>query len=512
MQNNEKPFACPARLTLALVLGASLMLSACAIGPDYARPQTGLPERYVTEEAGNLTTDAPINPEWWTLFGDAELNQLVDQALAQNQDLQAAIARMEAAEAAAREAGADYFPTVDLQGASIRTRTSGETASGKQMGVMTSTNRRVALNIGYEFDIWGRLRRSNEAARADALSGRFARDVLQLSLIAQVVSVYLDLRVRDVETLTMSRNLRAQAKTRDIVQGRRDVGAASDLEVAQVVAAHAATSARLSEILRQRTLTENLLGLLVGQPGLRFEPLAETAVPLSPLPPVGLPSALIEARPDVRQAEEALVAANARIGLAKAAYFPVIGLTGFFGSESAQLADLFTRPAEIWSYGASITAPIFNWGRTSARVDQASAWQREALANYQKTVQGAFREVRDALASLSLFDRTEGELLTQLSAAGDALKLSTARYEVGYSGFLEVLDSQRTLNDAQLQYLAARRNRLLSAVDLFKALGGGWQEAEGGGETETGSENDETEASAPPPEPDEAPTDATADS
>jgi multidrug efflux system outer membrane protein len=501
MRNN--PYAA----RLALTLGLSLVFSGCAIGPDYRRPETSLPERYVTDEAGNLTNTAPINPEWWKLFGDATLDQLIEQTLTRNQDLEAAVARMEAAEAAAREAGADYFPTVDLQGASIRSRTSGETSSGQQMGVMTSTNRRIVLNIGYEFDIWGRLRRSNEAARAEALSGRFARDSLRLSLIAQVVSVYLDLRVRDVEVLAMSRTLRAQEKTRDIVQGKKDVGAASDLEVAQAVAAHAATAAQLTEILRQRTLAENLLALLAGQPGLRLEPLAEAAVPLSPLPPVGLPSALIEARPDVRQAEEALVAANARIGLAKAAYFPVISLTGFLGSESAQFSSLFTRPAEVWSYGAAITAPIFNWGRTSARVDQASARQRELLANYQKTVQGAFREVRDALASLSLFDRSEGELQTQLAAASDALRLANARYEVGYSGFLEVLDSQRTLNAAQLQYLAARRNRLLSAVDLFKALGGGWQEGwEGQAETEEGGASEEG-ASSIPPEAKKAPAD-----
>ncbi|MDR0736679.1 MAG: efflux transporter outer membrane subunit [Zoogloeaceae bacterium] len=495
----------PHPFRLVLALGFSLVFSGCAIGPDYQRPEASLPERYVADEAGNLTSGAPINPEWWRLFGDEELNRLVERTLLQNQDLQAAVARMEAAEAAAREAGADYFPTVDLEGASVRSRTSGETSSGRQMGVMTSTNRRVALNVGYEFDIWGRLRRSNEAARADALSGRFARDSLRLSLIARVVGVYLDLRVRDVEVLAMSRNLRAQAKTRDIVQGRKDAGAASDLEVAQAVAIHAATSAQLSEILRQRTLTENLLGLLTGEPGLRLEPLTETAVPLSPLPPVGLPSALIEARPDVRQAEESLIAANARIGLAKAAYFPVISLTGFLGSESAQFSSLFTRPAEIWSYGAAITAPIFNWGRTSARVDQASAWQQEALANYRQTVQGAFREVRDALVSLSLFDRTEGELQTQLSAAGDALKLANARYEAGYSAFLEVLDSQRTLNNAQLQYLAARRNRLLSAVDLFKALGGGWQE---GWQEEAGQGGDVEDERVSPPARSEAKTPA----
>ncbi|MDR3055882.1 MAG: efflux transporter outer membrane subunit [Zoogloeaceae bacterium] len=459
-----------------LPLALALALSGCAIGPDFVRPDAALPENYGVEANLPVAAEAEINPEWWKLFGDATLDQLVEQALANNQDLQAAIARMEAAEAAAREAGADYFPNIDLGASSIRNRTSGRTASGLQMGSMTSTNRRVALDVSYELDLWGRIRRMNEAARAEALAGRFSHDTVRLSLIAQVVATYLNLRVQDVEVLATTRNLQSQTKTRDIILGRRDVGAASDLEYAQAKAAQAATSAQLSESLRQRALTENLLALLIGQPGNRLEALADNAVPLPPLPPVGLPSDLIAARPDLRQAEETLVAANARIGVARAAYFPSIGLTGFLGSESAALGKLFTSPAEIWSYGVTLAMPIFNAGRTGARVDQASARQRETLANYRKTVQNAFREVRDALISLQMYDREEADLLTQLTAAGDALKLANARYDVGYSGFLDVLDSQRTYNGAQLQYLAARRNRLLAAVDLFKALGGGWQE------------------------------------
>ena len=459
---------------LTLTLSAALALSGCAIGPDFVRPDTALPEQYGAEGNIPVVAEAKINPEWWKLFGDATLDQLVEQALANNQDLQAAIARMEAAEAAAREAGADYFPGIDLSASSSRSRTSGKTDTGSP--VMHLNDRRAQLGISYELDLWGRVRRGTEAARAEALAGRFSHDAARLALISQVVATYLNLRVQDVEVLATTRNLQSQTKTRDIIMGRRDVGAASDLEYAQAKAAQASTSALLSETLRQRALTENLLALLIGLPGSRLEPLADNAVPLPPLPPVGLPSDLIGARPDLRQAEETLVAANARIGVAKAAYFPSIGLTGFLGSESARLADLFSAPAAIWSYGAALAMPIFDAGRTGARVDQASARQREMLANYQKTVQNAFREVRDALISLQMYDREETDLLIQLTAAGDALKLANARYDVGYSGFLDVLDSQRVYNGAQLQYLAARRNRLLAAVDLFKALGGGWQE------------------------------------
>jgi multidrug efflux system outer membrane protein len=466
----------------------ALVFSGCAIGPDYIRPETALPERY-DEGAETLpAAEVPaVNPEWWTLFRDEELNHLMELALANNHDLKAAVARMEAAEAAAREAGSDIFPSVDLEGGSIRNRASGKTASGRQTGAATTTNRRLALNIGYELDLWGRIRRLNEAAGAEALAGRFGHDALRLSLAGQITSGYLTLRVLDAELGTTARMRESHRQTLEIVRRRLDAGASSALEAAQARASLAAVDAQWNALRRQRALTENLLALLTGQPGLRVAESADfNDLPLPPLPPAGLPSSLLEARPDIREAEERLAAANARIGVAKAAYFPSISLTGLLGSESANISDLFGGQATIWSYGATLFMPIFNWGRTGARLDQVSAVQREALENYLKTVENAFREVRDALVSLREYQAEAAAFAAQTEAAREAWRIAGARYEAGYSGFLELLDSQRTLNAAEIQQQDARRNHLAAAVDLFKALGGGWREAEGSARVESG--------------------------
>lgn len=466
---------------LAAALGTALLISGCAIGPDFLRPASPLPERYEASaegsgEAAAATPAAPVHAQWWTLFDDAYLNTLMTQALENNQDLLAAAARMEAAQAAAREAGADYYPGVNLDASSVRSRTSGETANGKNMGATTSTNRRVALGVSYELDIWGRIRRSNEAARAQALSSTFARDALRLSLAGQVADEYLNLRALDAELQVTRETLESQAETLKIVRARVDAGADSALELSQAQASYANAQAQLNQLQRQRALSEHQLGLLAGQPSLKVPGGDFRKLPLPPLPPVGLPSSLLEARPDVRQAEETLVAANARIGVAKAAYFPSISLTGLLGSESASLSNLFIHNSSIWSYGAALAMPIFNAGKTAAQVDQATAGQKEALANYLKTVQTSFREVKDALVTLKEYSEEEIALAAQVDASRQALNIAKARYEAGYVGFLSVLDSQRTYNSAQLLYLELRKNRLSAAVDLFKALGGGWQE------------------------------------
>jgi multidrug efflux system outer membrane protein len=457
---------------MGLILGASLAFSGCAVGPDFQRPESALPDQY--DEAIETTAAAsPVNPEWWTLFEDEELNQLITLALANNQDLQAAVARMEAAEAAAREAGADYFPNVDLSGNSTRSRSNAQNATGQQI---TSTSRRLALNVGYELDLWGRIRRSNEAARAEALAGQFAHDAVRLSLTSQLAAEYLTLRVLDAELATTAETLKNREQTLKIVQGRQNAGIASALDLAQARAALAAAQAQWSQLRRQRALSENMLGLITGQPDLKTPPGDFETIPLPPLPPAGLPSSLLEARPDVREAEERLVAANARIGVAKAAYFPSISLTGLLGNESTDISNLFGNGTSLWSYGAALAMPIFNAGRTGARVDQATAAQKEALANYLKTVQNAFRETRDALATLREIKEEEAALSVQVEAAQKAQTLSEARYKAGYAGFLEVLDSQRTVNSAQLQQQTTRRNHLAAAVDLFRALGGGWRQ------------------------------------
>ena len=461
------------KFRLAGALTAAMLLAGCAVGPDYLRPAAQLPEQH-KEAAPQAAAVAPINPEWWTLFGDAGLNALVAQALEANQDLQAAVARLEAAEAVAREAGADYAPSVSLAASSSRQRSSGETFNGQRMGEATYNNRRAALSLNYEVDLWGRVRRSNEAARAEALASRFGRDSLRLTLIGQLANEYLSLRSLDGQLEVTGQTLLSRQEALKIVKVRLDAGSASGLELAQAESALNAAQAQLSQLKRQRALAENQLGLLAGQPGLKIAAASLDNIPLPPTPPASLPSALLEARPDVRQAEEKLIAANARIGVAKAAYFPSIGLTGLWGGESIALSNLFGSGATIWSAAINLAMPIFDAGRTGARVDQASASQQESLANYRKTVQVAFKEVNDALVGLREYAEEETAYADQVAAAQRALDLAQARYASGYSGYMDLLDAQRTLNAAKLQYLASRRNRLGAAVDLFKALGGGW--------------------------------------
>jgi multidrug efflux system outer membrane protein len=466
--------AIPAKTRIAAALSTVLLLAGCAVGPDYVRPDSTLPELH--KEAGSESAaPASINPEWWTLFNDATLNRLVEQALAANQDLQAAIARLEASEAAAREAGAELYPSIDLGANSSRNRSSGETASGRMSGPQTYNNRRAAVSLSYEVDLWGRIQRSNEAARAEALASRFGRDSIRLTLIGQLTNEYLNLRSNEAKLEVTRQTLETRQESLKIVQARVDGGTASGLELAQAESALSAAQGQLGQIKRLRALSENQLGLLTGQPGLKVASAGLEQLPLPPTPPTGLPSALLEARPDVRQAEEKLIAANARIGVAKAAYFPSIGLTGVYGSESMALSSLFTGPAGIWSAAIGLTMPIFDAGRTEARVDQATALQQENLANYRKTVQTAFREVSDAIVNLHEFANEEAAFAAQMAASKRALDLAQKRYASGYSGFIDVLETQRSLNAAQLLYLSSRQNRLGAAVDLFKALGGGWQ-------------------------------------
>jgi len=461
-------------IRLAAAVTATLLLAGCVVGPDYVRPASTLPEHYPTVGTESRAT-ASVNPEWWTLFNEATLNQLVDQALAANQDLQAAVARLEASEAAARAVGAALYPAVGLEGSASRNRISGETASGKESGSLRYNNRRAALTLSYEVDLWGRVQRSNEAARAEVLSSRFGRDSIRLALIGQVANEYLALRSHDAQLEVTRQTLESRRESLKIVQARLEAGSASGLELAQAESALSGAQGQWSQVKRLRALAENQLGLLTGQPGLRIAAASLEQIPLPPTPPAGLPSSLLAARPDVRQAEENLVAANARIGVAKAAYFPSIGLTGLYGGESVALADLFSGSAGIWSAAIGLAMPIFNAGKTGAGVDQATAIQQESVATYRKTLQTAFREVSDAIVNLGDYADEEAAFAAQVAASRRALDLAQTRYASGYAAYLDVLDSQRTLNAAQLLYLASRKNRLSAAVDLFKALGGGWQ-------------------------------------
>lgn len=461
-----------------LPLMLALALSGCAIGPDFVRPSSTLPENYGEQGAPSEQANPLVEAAWWQHFKDPVLDQLVDKALSLNADVRTAIARVEQAEAAAREAGATLLPEIDAQAAASRSHISTRTATPLPAGAATLRNARsVALTTSYELDVWGRARRSNEGAEASALASHYARDAVRLAVAGRVAASYLALRGYDAQLAVSGESEKNRAASLKLVQTRVDAGLASPLDLYQAEGALAAAQAQSAALRQQRAVTEHQLALLTGTPDLKIVPGDLRQLPMPPVPPAGLPSSLVEGRPDVRQAEENLIAANAGIGLAKAGYFPKFTLTGSLGSESKTLADLFSAGANTWSLGLGLLMPVLDFGRTTARVDQASALEKQSMAAYQNTLQTAFKEVNDALVGLR--ENAAGEVAqsVRVEAAGKALATARLRYESGYSAYLEVLDAERTSNDALLAFIGTRQSRLVAAVDLFKALGGGWKDS-----------------------------------
>ncbi len=451
-----------------------LLLSGCMVGPDYQRSAMDLPKTF-PEAPAETGAPAPLPADWWKLYGDETLNQLVASALERNADIRLAVARIEEADANLREAGAAYLPEVDLGSSGTRSRSSTATALPLPPGVpVVRNNVRLAASTSFELDFWGRLRRAVEAVRAQALGTRYARDVVALTLAGVTAQAYFSLRSLDAQLAVTRETLANREESLAYVRARARGGVASDLELSQAQGVRADASAQLRELQRQRILAEHQLGTLTGRLDLILPAGDIRRLPTPALPPAGLPSTLLERRPDIRQAEQALIGANAQIGIAKAAMLPTISLTGYYGGESAALSTLLSRGANIWSVGYGLTLPIFDAGRFAARTDAARARERQSLAGYQKAVETAFREVADALATVRETAAAEEDYRVRAEAARRALRLARVRYEAGYSAFLEVLDSQRTANDAELALLRNRQALLSATVDLMKALGGGW--------------------------------------
>lgn len=459
------------RYRTPVILGLVLLSGCTAVGPNYQRPEVSLPPDYSEASNEAVTTTAPVQRDWWRLFHDSTLDRLMEQALSENQDLQMAISRVAEAEALVREAQSAFYPSVNLEAGETRSR-SAKTATSSPS--VQNTNL-LMLSTAFELDVWGKLRRANEAALAQALATRYARDTVQLSIAGLVSNSYLALRAYDAQLAVTVATIESREGSLDIVRNRVDAGLASPLDLHQAEGSLAAAKAQLATLRRQRALVEHQLGVLTGDPGLTIAPGDLNQLPVPPVPPPGLPSQLLEARPDIQQAEQELVAANAEIGVAKAAYYPTISLTGTLGTQSPELSNLFTSPANLWSLGWDLVTPVFEGGRISAQVDQVTAHRQQVVANYRKTVQTAFQEVNDALVSLRESANGEQAEAEQVAAAKKALDLAKIRYDAGYSSYLEVLDAERTVNDALLSYIATRQSRLTAAVDLFKALGGGWE-------------------------------------
>ena len=456
---------------LISLMSAAALLAACAAAPESKLPESRLPAAY--PGAATATNGTRLASDWWTLFNDPVLNGLVDAALVHNADLRLAVARVDAAAAALGVVRSAGWPSVDLGAAATRLRVSTLNGQPTPTGGAESSTHRLALSSSFEIDLWGRLRNANAQAQAELLAAQHCRATVRLVLAGTTAQLYFGLRAMDAQLAVIDTQLRARQEGLQIVERRLAGGVASTLEQAQARAALAATSAALPELRRQRALLAHQLGEVTGQAGLSIGMVA-TALPTPVAVPAGLPSALLVQRPDVQQAEASLRAAQAQVAVARAAMFPTLSLTGSLGGQSADLADLFKSGARIWSIGPSLLLPLFDGGRNVARTEQARAQAEQVAIGYQKVVQTAFREVADALVGVEEGARQEREVEMQQLAAGDALRIAQRRYEVGYSGYLEVLDAERAAQDTALAGVRARQLRLDASVALMKSLGGGW--------------------------------------
>ena len=476
MERNTMKLKQKSSIKLALVL-AGLSLTGCQLmGLDYLRPKQALPETY-QEPAPSVSAAAAVSNQWWLVYQDPALNDLVESAVSNNADIKLAVARIEEADAYLREIGAALFPQVNLDSSASRYRVTETGAVPMMNGISPNrSNFNIKLSTAFEIDFWGKLRRAKESAKAQALASRYAKDTVDLSLKSLVVGDYLLLRSLDAQLVLSESSIKTREESLALTKRRLEGGVASALDVHQAEVAHSNLRAQIAELTRQRALIEHQLALLTGKLDLKLAPANIAALPIPPVPPVGLPSSLLEARPDVSQAEQNLIAANARIGVAKAALFPTISLTAGLGGESKDLGDVVKSSSGIWNGGLGLSVPIFDSGRLKSKVDQATAEQKQTLAAYEHAVQQAFVDVNDALVSLRQSAEIESALDTSQQSAQKALEIANNRYKSGYTSYLEVLDAQRVANDTSLAFVQSRQARLKASVDLFKALGGGWKQ------------------------------------
>ncbi len=453
-------------------LAMGLLLAACAMGPDYVRPQEeDRQERFRMAEGVPDATSLADLP-WWDLLKDEQLQQLVRIALEENRDLQRAAATVEEFQARALVAKTDWLPNMQVLG---NAPSFGRKTIFLFPGFPNPFNYYLQGNLSWELDFWGRIRRVTEAARADMLSREENRRALVLQLVAGVAETYFNLLQFDAQMDIAKRTLQAWEESVRIAQARLRQGMTSRLDADQFEAERASAAARIAELERQRVQAENQLSLLLGRKPFavkRGRALMEQTVP--PEVPPGLPSDLLQRRPDILEAEMQLAAATARIGAAKADRFPKISLTGLLGVASPNIDKLFTDPAYFGVAGAGLAAPLLNAQVLGFQQEAAEALAKEAIAQYQQTVLTAFREVEDALVAVRTAREQNEAQQAQVAALQSALRLAEVRYKGGLANYLDVLVARRNLFEAELAMMSSRRLHLVSVVQLYRSLGGGW--------------------------------------
>ena len=449
-----------------------LTLCGCMVGPDYRRPVVETPQlwRFAEKDTKDL-----VNTPWWEQFGDPVMSGLIETALRENKDLKIAAARVEEYRGRYAVTRAPLFPQIGAGASAGGERT---TERGQTRPAATSTNPSELYQVNFfaswEIDLWGKLRRATEAARADLIATEEAKRGVILTLVTSVAGSYVNLADLDRQLEIAQRTAASRKESYRIFALRFREGYISDLELSQVKSEYEQALATIPAIQKAIAQQEDALSLLLGRnPGTIQRGKAIDVLGL-PAVPAGLPSELLERRPDIRQAEQGLISANAQIGAAKAQFFPSISLTGLFGWESIRLSKLFTGPARIWTYAASASQPIFTGGAIAEEVKAAEAFREEALLNYQKAIQSAFRDVDDALIDQR---RTREQLEAQarrVEALRTYARTARIRYENGYTSYIEVLDAERSLFDAELAYTRTKGDLLQALINLYKAMGGGW--------------------------------------
>jgi outer membrane protein, multidrug efflux system len=456
-----------------LSLVVSILLLGCSVGPKYEKPASELPEAW-TETAPRFAEDG----RWWRIYQDPELDKTIDEALASNGDLLIAAARVDEARALLSEARSFFWPRIDAVGSATRQRNSERTAFSPPGIPNEFSTYRAALEVSYEVDLFGRLRSNADAARAELEASEASREAVRLALAAQVARSYFSLRSLDEQVELTRRTVTLREDALGLQRRRLQGGVISEFELRQLEAEAAVVRAQLPPLEAAREREEVALTVLLGRsPKQVFEGKvivrqAYDEMPGPPAVPSGLPSELLLRRPDLVEAERLLVAANARVGVARAEMFPSIVLTGALGSESSSLSDLFSGPSLIWSIAAGIAQPIFAGGRLRARTEAAEARERAVLAQYHQAIRAAFGEVRAALIAQARARETYDAESTRAAALTQSLRLARLRYQNGVASQLDVIDAERGLLEAQRARIAALQAHRAAVADLFRALGG----------------------------------------
>jgi multidrug efflux system outer membrane protein len=469
-------------LTLGILTALPAFAGSLTIGPDYKRPTNSVASHYKAESLGEWKEGRPLDhvPKgaWWEIFGDETLNDLQRRATAANQELKAAVARVDQARATARVARSELLPTLDANPSWTRQHYSPN--QNPSFGDITASTFSAPLDLSYEIDLWGRVRRGFEGARADAQASLGDFYHVLLTLQADVAQNYFALRALDAEIATVTSTVSLRKEQVQLVRSRFEGGIGNELDVSRAETELATTEAEAAQLAKRRAELENALAVLVGESPVTFQLAALNEAdqqwhPVPPVVPAGLPAELLERRPDVATAERQLAAANARIGVAKAAFFPVLRLTGSGGYLSGEVDNLFNWDSRVWSIGPSLSLPIFAGGRNKANYNRSKAAYEESVANYRQRILVAFGEVESSLAGIRHLGDQAAAQARAVTNARRAAELAGERYRAGIVSYLEVVDANREALQAErgrAQLAGLRR----AAVQLVKALGGGWNE------------------------------------